>query len=53
MVDIICYLCEEDNLLDPVNALQRDVNVIVSKTLVGAIRHVETNSRIRQSMLRI
>ncbi|XP_058082873.1 CBS domain-containing protein CBSX5-like [Magnolia sinica] len=40
MVDVICYLCREENLTDPASALKSPVSVLLPKA-PGIVRHVE------------
>lgn len=44
MVDIICYLCREENLSSPALALKSPISVLLSK-VQGLVRHVEASSR--------
>lgn len=44
MVDVIVYLCKEENLVSPVEAVRANVLDVVSK-VNGQIRHLESNSR--------
>ncbi|WRX27280.1 CBS domain - like 10 [Theobroma cacao] len=44
MVDIICFLCKEENLSNPGTALQAPVSVLIPK-VPGLIRHLEPNAR--------
>lgn len=46
MVDVICYLCRDENLLAPSSALKAPVSVLVSK-VSGRVRHVEPSSRYK------
>ncbi|PIA41300.1 hypothetical protein AQUCO_02300220v1 [Aquilegia coerulea] len=45
MVDIVCFLSKEENLLNPSSALQSPVSSIISK-VSGTIRHVEPHSSL-------
>lgn len=45
MVDIVCYLCEEDNLCSPGLALKSPVSVLLSKDQ-GLVKHVEPSSSL-------
>ncbi|CAA3019743.1 Hypothetical predicted protein [Olea europaea subsp. europaea] len=45
MVDIICYLCKEENLLSPSLVLQSPVSVLLSK-VKGLVKHVEPSSSL-------
>ncbi|KAF5196899.1 Cbs domain-containing protein cbsx5 [Thalictrum thalictroides] len=45
MVDIVCYLSKEENLLNPSSALQSPISAIISK-ISGTIRHVEPHSSL-------
>lgn len=44
MVDIVCYLCREENLSSPGSALRSPISVLLSK-VEGLVRHVEPSSR--------
>ncbi|KAI7985141.1 putative LRR receptor-like serine/threonine-protein kinase [Camellia lanceoleosa] len=48
MVDVICYLCKDENLSSPSSALKSPVSVLLPK-LPGLVRHVEPSSRNLQS----
>ncbi|XP_076929667.1 CBS domain-containing protein CBSX5-like [Bidens hawaiensis] len=41
MVDIICYLCKQDNILSPSNALKAPVSVLLSRVPAEVVQHVE------------
>ncbi|CAL5334500.1 unnamed protein product [Camellia sinensis] len=43
MVDVICYLCKDENLSSPSSALKSPVSVLLPK-LPGLVRHVEPSS---------
>ncbi|GMP73210.1 hypothetical protein CsSME_00031032 [Camellia sinensis var. sinensis] len=45
MVDVICYLCKDENLSSPSSALKSPVSVLLPK-LLGLVRHVEPSSRL-------
>lgn len=47
MVDVICFLCREENLLDPSAALRAPVTDLLVKVGVGGgiVRHLEPHSR--------
>lgn len=49
MVDVICYLCEEENLCCPSLALQSPVSALLSK-LPGLVRHVEPSSSMVEAI---
>ncbi|KAJ8764664.1 hypothetical protein K2173_007751 [Erythroxylum novogranatense] len=49
MVDVICYLCKEDNLLSPSSALKAPVSVLLPKTS-GVIVHVEPSSSLVEAI---
>ena len=44
MVDVICYLCKDENLSSPSSALKSPVSVLLPK-LPGLVRHVEPSCR--------
>lgn len=46
MVDIICFLCKEENLRSPSTALQSPVSVLIPKTAAGLVRHLEPHARL-------
>ncbi|EOY28290.1 hypothetical protein QUC31_012957 [Theobroma cacao] len=49
MVDIICFLCKEENLSNPGTALQAPVSVLIPK-VPGLIRHLEPNASLVEAM---
>ncbi|KAK4484888.1 hypothetical protein RD792_007489 [Penstemon davidsonii] len=49
MVDIICYLCREDNLISPAVALKSPVSVLLS-TVKGLVKHVEPSSSLLEAI---
>ncbi|XVE88019.1 hypothetical protein DITRI_Ditri19aG0034700 [Diplodiscus trichospermus] len=49
MVDIICFLCKEENLSNPGTALQAPVSVLISKA-PGLIRHLEPNASLVEAI---
>ncbi|XP_024993219.1 CBS domain-containing protein CBSX5-like [Cynara cardunculus var. scolymus] len=49
MVDVIVYLCKEENLLHPLDALQSNVLDLVPK-VKGQIRHLEPNSSLLEAI---
>jgi len=44
MVDVICYLCKDENLLSPSDALKAPVSVLLPE-IPGMVVHVEPTSR--------
>ena len=44
MVDVICFLCREKNLLNPSSALQSPLFDLLSKS-PGIVKHLEPHSR--------
>lgn len=44
MVDVISYLCREDNLSSPSSALKSPVSALLSKSS-ALVRHVDPSSR--------
>lgn len=44
MVDVIYFLCKEENLACPATALQAPVSILISK-FPGLVRHLEPNAR--------
>lgn len=44
MVDVICYLCNKENIARPLAALNSPVSEILSKP-PGIVRHLEANTR--------
>ena len=44
MVDVICYLCKDENLLSPSDALKAPVSVLLPD-IPGMVVHVEPTSR--------
>ncbi|KAK4439205.1 CBS domain-containing protein CBSX5 [Sesamum alatum] len=49
MVDIICYLCREENLGSPALALKSPVSVLLSK-VTGIVRHVDPSSSLLEAI---
>ncbi|KAJ4828448.1 hypothetical protein Tsubulata_005670 [Turnera subulata] len=49
MVDVICYLCREENLLSPSSAFGAPVSVLLPK-LPGLVAHVEPSSRLLEAI---
>ncbi|KAI3466129.1 hypothetical protein Pfo_022792 [Paulownia fortunei] len=49
MVDIICYLCREENLSSPGLALKSPASVLLSK-VKGLVRHVEPSSSLLEAI---
>ncbi|KAL0353742.1 UNVERIFIED_CONTAM: CBS domain-containing protein CBSX5 [Sesamum angustifolium] len=49
MVDIICYLCREENLGSPALALKAPVSVLLSK-VKGLVRHVDPSSSLLEAI---
>ena len=45
MVDVICFLCKEDNLKSPSTALQSPISVLIPKEPAGLVRHLEPHAR--------
>ncbi|KAI3439953.1 uncharacterized protein J3R85_004084 [Psidium guajava] len=45
MVDIVCFLCREENLADPAAALRSKVEAIVPK-VAGLVRHLEPHASL-------
>lgn len=50
MVDIICFLCKEENLRSPSTALQSPVSVLIPKTAAGLVRHLEPHARLVEAI---
>jgi hypothetical protein len=44
MVDVVCYLCKDENLLFPSDALKAPVSVLLPE-IPGMVVHVEPTSR--------
>ncbi|XP_019192865.1 PREDICTED: CBS domain-containing protein CBSX5-like [Ipomoea nil] len=49
MVDVICYLCREENLSSPSSALKAPLTVLLSKSQ-GLVRHVEPSSSLLEAI---
>ncbi|PSS16197.1 CBS domain-containing protein [Actinidia chinensis var. chinensis] len=49
MVDVICYLCRDENLSSPSSAMNSPVSVLLSKAQ-GVIRHVEPSSSLLEAI---
>ncbi|XP_028788926.1 CBS domain-containing protein CBSX5 [Neltuma alba] len=45
MVDIICFICQPENLLSPAQALQSPISVLIPKTSL-LVRHLDPNARL-------
>lgn len=45
MVDVVCYLCREENLLCPSEALKVPVTEIISEAPPGIVVHLDPSSR--------
>ncbi|KAK3199035.1 hypothetical protein Dsin_022450 [Dipteronia sinensis] len=50
MVDVICYLCKEDNLLSPSEALKAPVSLILSQIPAGLVMHVDPSSSLLEAI---
>ncbi|XP_062096668.1 CBS domain-containing protein CBSX5-like [Humulus lupulus] len=48
MVDVICFLCKDENLASPAQALQSPVSVLIPK-IPGLVRHLEPNARLSEA----
>ncbi|KAL5571456.1 hypothetical protein UlMin_021053 [Ulmus minor] len=49
MVDVICFLCKEENLLSPSSALKASVSVLLPK-IPGLVRHLDPSSRLLEAI---
>ncbi|KAB1217233.1 CBS domain-containing protein CBSX5 [Morella rubra] len=49
MVDVICYLCKDENLLSPAAALKAPVSAILPK-IPGLVRHLEPSSSLLEAI---
>ncbi|XP_022728543.1 CBS domain-containing protein CBSX5-like [Durio zibethinus] len=49
MVDIICFLCKEENLSNPGTALQASVSILIPKA-PGFVRHLEPNASLVEAI---
>ncbi|OMO76459.1 Cystathionine beta-synthase, core [Corchorus capsularis] len=49
MVDIICFLCKEENLSNPATAFQAPLSVLIPK-VPGVVRHLEPNASLVEAM---
>ncbi|KAJ7948628.1 CBS domain-containing protein CBSX5-like [Quillaja saponaria] len=49
MVDVICYLCKEENLLSPSDALKAPVSTILPK-IPGLVIHLEPSSSLLEAI---
>lgn len=49
MVDLICFLCKEENLKNPGSALQEPVSVLVPK-IPGLVRHLEPHASLLEAI---
>ncbi|KAH0456892.1 hypothetical protein IEQ34_014799 [Dendrobium chrysotoxum] len=50
MVDILCYLCAEENISSPVAALKNPVSALLSKETAALMRRVESHSRVLDAL---
>lgn len=52
MVDIVCYLCREENVGDPVAAMETPVAVVVGKAAAegAVVNHVEPDTSLLEAM---
>ncbi|PKA60414.1 CBS domain-containing protein CBSX5 [Apostasia shenzhenica] len=50
MVDILCYLCSEQNITSPVAALKSPVSSLLSKDGPALVRRVDSNSSILEAL---
>ncbi|KDP20947.1 hypothetical protein JCGZ_21418 [Jatropha curcas] len=49
MVDVICFLCKEDNLKNPSSALQEPVSVLLPK-VPGLVRHLDPHASLLEAI---
>lgn len=49
MVDVVCFLCREDNLSCPSDALQSPLSLLLPK-VPGLVRHLKPNSRLLEAI---
>ncbi|XP_077241744.1 CBS domain-containing protein CBSX5-like [Tasmannia lanceolata] len=49
MVDIVCYLCREENILSPAIALRSPVSVLLPE-VPGLVRHVERHCSLLEAL---
>ncbi|PKU86656.1 CBS domain-containing protein CBSX5 [Dendrobium catenatum] len=50
MVDILCYLCAEENISSPVAALKNPISALLSKGMAALMRRVESHSRVLDAL---
>ncbi|MED6185963.1 hypothetical protein PIB30_062205 [Stylosanthes scabra] len=50
MVDVICFLCREDNLLSPSQALKAPLSVILSQAPPQIVVHLEPSSSLLEAI---
>lgn len=50
MVDVICFLCKEDNLKSPSTALQSPISVLIPKEPAGLVRHLEPHASLVEAI---
>ncbi|XP_030480767.2 CBS domain-containing protein CBSX5 [Cannabis sativa] len=48
MVDVICFLCKDENLASPANALNAHISVLIPK-IPGLVRHLEPNASLSEA----
>ncbi|GMH30345.1 hypothetical protein Nepgr_032188 [Nepenthes gracilis] len=49
LVDVVCFLCREDNLVRPLIALESPVSVLIRK-VPELVKHLEPNSSLREAI---
>ncbi|XWS19578.1 hypothetical protein CRYUN_Cryun31cG0027600 [Craigia yunnanensis] len=49
MVDLICFLCKDENLSNPRTALQAPVSILIPK-VPGLVRHLEPNASLLKAI---
>ncbi|CAM8992974.1 unnamed protein product [Rhodiola kirilowii] len=50
MVDIICFLCREENLSSPFEALRKSVEVLLPKNVGELVRHIDPHSSVLEAI---
>ncbi|KAK6934283.1 CBS domain [Dillenia turbinata] len=48
MVDIICFLCREENLKSPSSALKSPITLLLNKSSQGLVKHVDPHSSLQE-----
>ncbi|XP_071724384.1 CBS domain-containing protein CBSX5-like [Rutidosis leptorrhynchoides] len=50
MVDVVCFLGKEENLKNPISALQSPISVLISNDSPGLVRHLRPHTRVWEAI---